>query len=309
MFKIKNRVPSALPSISELADFLEWKCLLSCCGEYSILEGAKSMSIQDDGFSNSIDDVDDRWLNSMNDALQEIDTRGRNCNGNYPFSTSSNRILCTDTTSYKYVVYRYLLLVTRLDMSDKNEKTQESGAEKLDGTLLFEELSSEVARNYLGGGRTKTYTMGTSKKGNFVDKTEDLLAKLSPNTVMRRPKDSTMREKDGGVDLVVWKDFSDKQDSKLICFGQCKTGTSWRDKSIVLPKTFCNMYMTSQPLLEPIPLLFVSETFKDNWEQQARKFGLLFDRCRIMDYLPIGIERTGLFQKIKIWSCKVMEKV
>ena len=51
--------------------------------------------------------------------------------------------------------------------------------------------------------------------------------------------------KDDKLDIVVWKSFADKNVSKLIGFGQCKTGMTWRnDNSLtqLSPSAFCKKF-------------------------------------------------------------------
>ncbi|MDY0084206.1 MAG: hypothetical protein RBR74_13565, partial [Ignavibacteriaceae bacterium] len=83
----------------------------------------------------------------------------------------------------------------------------------------------------------------------------------------------------------------------------CKTGTSWKDKLSELdPQTFCNTWFTSQPILLPVKMFFCAQYFHNEiWEGKAYTAGLIFDRFRIMDYLPSDIDNE-LIEEIKAWN-------
>ncbi len=75
---------------------------------------------------------------------------------------------------------------------------------------------------------------------------------------------------------------------KLIGFGQCKTGTSYKDYLTVLqPDRFIQKWMREPLVVPPVRMFFISEAlavtphgrFEDSIDA-----GLLFDRCRIVDF-------------------------
>lgn len=109
-------------------------------------------------------------------------------------------------------------------------------------------------------------------------------------------------EKDGQLDVVAWKDFTDHLPGKLILFGQCKTGTHYKDELAKLqPEAFCKKYMRSAPVVNPMRAFFVSESLSEtNWYNMSVDAGILFDRCRIIDFCDnVAPETLG---KIKAWT-------
>lgn len=89
---------------------------------------------------------------------------------------------------------------------------------------------------------------------------------------------------------------------KLIGVGQCKTGT-WYADDISAPRaeTFFDKWTTAPPLLEPLAMFFVAEAVsRDEWRNVVLDAGLLFDRCRIVDYR--GREDETLVGKIVSWT-------
>ncbi|HLP44674.1 MAG TPA: hypothetical protein VK469_01940 [Candidatus Kapabacteria bacterium] len=127
-----------------------------------------------------------------------------------------------------------------------------------------------------------------------------------------RNETSPYTNKDDDLDVVLWKSFSDNCPGKLIGFGQCKTGTYWKSQlKILQPFSFCSKWFSDMPPVLPIRLFFISESIlRNRWYENVAEGGVLFDRCRIMDYLPVKeIEEAPLFlSKIKTWNKMVVEK-
>ena len=109
---------------------------------------------------------------------------------------------------------------------------------------------------------------------------------------------------------MVWKPFSDKNPGKLIGFGQCKTGTHWKKELTILqPDSFCKKWFQEQPTVNPLRLFFISESIlRNKWYEHSTDGGILFDRCRIMDYLPIN-EPLPFLPKIKKWNTAIIKDI
>lgn len=281
-FKIPN-TPSMTASVQEFADYLELLCLVND-GEYSINDAQTKIDIiSDEDDQEAIINEDDALFDNLQLALEEIDRRGIACKGNYPFISDRNQISFLNAQDEPQkslsLIYKYLLLATRLNMLKRKIVND------VDGTLLFEEISAIAAKNHFGS-NADSYVFGTGAAGGFKEKVNILIEKIEEGDHAREPEFSTNDERDGGLDVVVWKPFADKSKGKLIGFGQCKTGTEWRKLvADLVPADFCKDYFSVQPTSTPIKLFFVCESFRENWETIGRKAGLLFDRCRVMEYL------------------------
>ncbi|MBQ0088497.1 MAG: hypothetical protein KBT27_04085 [Prevotellaceae bacterium] len=301
-YKIPD-TPVSSSTIYELADYLEFLCLLNG-SEYSIVNAMRQIDYISDEVDDNQEIEDNDLFDNLQDALSEIDRRSNACRGNYPFDTSQNGIKLKECDQKIKLIYIFLLLSTRLNMIDNKF------IDSIDGTALFEQLSSIVAGEYFGN-RSKNKVFGTGVSGGFREKVIDLIKEIGEGDDYYDPEYSTHDEKDGGVDVVVWKPFSDKYKGKLIGLGQCKTGTSWRNEIGRLdPEIFCASYLKRQPISKPVGMFFVAEIFQKNLETSSRKAGILFDRCRIMDYLP-EIERIpqDLLENIRHWVDGSMNKV
>ena len=233
-------------------------------------------------------------------AFQEIERRIEACDGGYPFDVDGNgnalHIIIQNAGNSKYIVYKYLLLATRLNMSNNHVHAN------IDGTLLFEELSAEAGRHYLGK-RAESLVFGTSASVlGFRAKVDDLCAKIREGNGYASRDDTTPNEKDGKLDVVLWKHFSDQLPGKFIAFGQCKTGTNYKNTLTQLqPDSFCRKWLQTPLSLPPSRMFFVAEALpRNDWYNAASDAGLLFDRCRIVDFCDDI--RQDVLEKITTWT-------
>ena len=92
-----------------------------------------------------------------------------------------------------------------------------------------------------------------------------------------------LNRQDDTLDLIAWKNFSDRLPSKVIIFGQCGAGRNWTGKLAGLqPEEWLRQWING--LVSPIPLKSFFTPYRVTptmWEFYARKAGILFDRCRI----------------------------
>ena len=133
MFKLPA-LPSPRADVHELADFAEllaWQNDSVSAREILAFLGRKG----DNEYNEGVDDEDDLNANALDDVMVEIDRRSKSCVGGYPFALDlKGTVLRHDPndTSERAVVYRYLLLSTRLNMTA--DKVQAN----IDGTGLLE---------------------------------------------------------------------------------------------------------------------------------------------------------------------------
>ena len=291
MFKWPDGVPTPKAPVYELADFAELVCWRD--GSASVTSLSRSLDRADENdYSDGVledeetldgDEQYHRARGGVGAAFIEIETRARACRSGYPFvvDRDGNTIhLAEDANDSKSIIYQYLLLATRLDMSRNRTHVG------IDGAHLFEELAAEISREYFGS-RAKSTVFGTaSGSADFPGKVNDLCNSLGEGDWFSDRTGKSSRQKDGNLDVVAWKSFTDGRAGKLIAFGQCKTGTNWRDDVAKLqPDVFCGKWFRTRPASMPIRMFFVSEAIHTNdWMDNALDAGLLFDRCRIIDF-------------------------
>lgn len=305
MYQLGN-VPSREDNLSEIADFIELKCLFST-GGISLESIRKAMAVESDELNfDGINDDDDKLYNRLDEVYAELERRKIECNNHYPF-TIRETLVEVDSNCPELIkdYYLYLLLATRANMRDDRFFT------RIDATLLFEQVSELVVKSYFGD-KAKTMIMGTSTGNAFRDKVTSLLRNLKMSGTFRSPVGSTGRQKDGKLDIVVWLPFTDERDSMFIGFGQCKTGTSWDDKLTELqPSSFFANYTNYTPIHIPSRLFFIADSIsiaQEKWEERARNAGILFDRRRIMEYLPYTQMPDDLTTSIRVWNASIIQK-
>lgn len=307
MYSLGN-VPGTKDHLSDIADFIELKCFTSVSHSCSLEEVRRIMSIEsDEQHFEGINDDDDTLYTRLGEVFNELKRRKDECANHYPFTVSDFLIELNPDCPYKIKdSYLYLLLATRANMRDDRLY----GNNK-DATLLFEQLSELVIKSYFGS-QAKTFLFGTSAGSNFQEKVENLLSALKTQERFRQPIGSNGRQKDGKLDLVVWIPFSDARDSMFIGFGQCKTGTSWDDKLTELqPSVFLDCYTSYRPIHAPSRIFFIADSIsiaQEKWEERAKMAGILFDRRRIMEFLPFDKIPNGLTNDMNEWSNFILRK-
>jgi hypothetical protein len=103
-------------------------------------------------------------------------------------------------------------------------------------------------------------------------------------------------QKDGKLDLAVWRSFPDGRQGKLLGFAQCATGRNWPSKLTEMqPRNFCVKWMHEYPAVDPVRLFFLPFRIeRQRWYDDSVEGGLLFDRCRIAAHaarLPDNLRR------------------
>lgn len=297
MFKLPNGIPTLRTSAQDWADYAEWSAIIK--GQISLLDLIKpSLLLSDEEVVNGVEDDTDNYLIKVDEISEEIIQRIKLADKLYPFLLQNKgyNLIYKPESHTSSVLYPYLLMATRSNMG--KDRIQAS----IDGALLFESLCSLVAKNYFGE-RADVDVLGTSRNEvkNFRDKLREVIRKIGEGGNVH--ENEGYRPQDDKVDVIVWKGFRDQQPSKIIAFGQCKTGTSWVDNLSELDTVaFCKNWFSIQPVLTPLRMFFTAQYFpRDLFRVRANTAGLVFDRFRILDYLPDRIEQE-ILEKMEAWA-------
>ena len=312
MFKLPNQLPSRHAGVHELADFAEVMCCLD--GQISLQGLSRYLVRMDDNDINEgCDDTEDIIHEKMDDVIFEMQRREEACAGGYPFTWKLSRnggviVFNADERScIDAAVYVYLLLGTRLKMD--RDRTHAG----IDGTNLLEHLAEHVVGAFLGP-KSKSFTFGTAAGGSFQDRVNALCRELGEGGRLREEEAKTAaRAQDGGLDTVAWIPFADRQTGKLVVFGQCKTGTGWREHATRLqPRDFVDRWLTDPILVEPVRAHFVAEAISpEEWRRLSISAGLLFDRCRLVEYgahlpEPVLADLAAWTSAARTWVAKAI---
>lgn len=309
--------PTSWNNQCEVMDYLEIRCITDGKGEYSTMSAFKAATIIDDEESDSFEDAlidyDDRIYDLISETVNyELDYRHEKSGGKYPFSTDGDSItLNDDVVTYVRDVYIFLLLCTRLRMGGEGCNRVHNG---FDGTQLFEQLCAKVLQNYFGE-HSLSFVFGTGADDDnqsFKAKLKELLKHIGEKNNCIAT-DINNKQKDGGVDVVLYIPFADGREGKLIAFAQCKTGHGWREKvSANNSQVFMRKFLGQSPTFTPVNVFMVAESFNDRWrDYQLNSNGVLFDRSRIMEFLPdmTTAENRDLYEKIIQWKDAAIKSV
>ena len=228
----------------------------------------------------------------------EVERRIRSCGRNYPFELDERGVLQARQLADSSV-YVFLLLLTI-----RSFQTVPQGERK-----LFEQISTEVAATYLGGGTNVLrvcFGFPREDGSGFVQSLHSLCEEMGEGSVNPDAR-GISTQNDGGVDLVAVKRFPDRKMGQLTMFAQCATGRHWMDKlSDLQPRTFMKLWMAEQLAVDPIKAFFVPVTIEENrWRRVAMAAGIPFDRTRIA-YHAAGLP-SALIEELRDRNVRFLE--
>jgi hypothetical protein len=272
--------------IVEAADLAEVTTLFQADGNVSREDLARSLyrrsSVSEDKARRVAEDA----FNELSDRLTSCGASGGLLN-RYPFRMTPDGTLLSLRRPFRPgsnfgLVYWFLLLVTRADMSSRARTLDDT-----DPTKVFEQLCAEVLRNFWGGESNYSGAMivGTGSTTQFRMKIDELCTNIGEGNGWKIGALSPGGG-DAKLDLAAWRGFADRRQGSLIGFAQCKTGIHWKDHLTKLrPETFCRRFFQQVPTVVPVRLYMVpNRIVSHRWEEHSMDGGLLLDRCRILQY-------------------------
>ncbi len=307
--------------LSDIADFAELQCLITSSGVLSKQDLERALNKADD--PDSVEGIEDESSGSVShrteEAFAELGRREDDCGpGGYPFQLQDDVLSLHEEcwSQPLHAQYLFLLVATRNNM--KNGRLAEVAGNQVDGAGLFEHLSSQVARTYLGSSdgdvRSGARVIGTSRRASQSNTTayEAVITELCDalgegGGYKGRP--DTGKPQDDGLDIVAWRSFTDRRAGKLILFGQCKTGNTWDESHIerLNPRSLLSMRTADARVsVEPLPSFFCAKCIQSLWAKFISHGRLIFDRCRIVDYAD-GVE-DALVADCAEWARAVLAR-
>lgn len=297
MFKLpaKPSVGAEAHELADLAELMAWANKSVSAREILALLGREGENDRNDG----CEDDDDRNADAFDEVANEFEYRRIACAGRYPFSLdkTGNVLSYAPVDDLSSWLYGYLLLSTRLNMKDNRTHAG------IDGTTILEEISAISLQQYLGPERTKALVFGTAagSKG-FSGRVTALCKQLGEGFRYKNNHNQPNTAKDDKLDAVAWLPLADQKASKVIIFGQCKTGTAWTDPLCHLrPETFIKKWIETPFVFDPLRAYCISESAnRARWSGYAIDGGLLFDRCRLVDCCDTM--EVPLYNQMVKWS-------
>ncbi len=286
------RLPDDPTDPLKLADWLELDAILA--DDHTSSRGDLERALRRAAL---VELSDDEAIERMTlETFEELDQRVKAAEDAYPFSLD-NGTLKVKSKWVNYPAYTFCLCLSHIELQQDHRAPR-----------LFEKLSCLAAKGYLRGEALGFGSPRTELPASFPDAVTELCQLLGEGESYR--DQPSLSAKDDKLDLVAWKDFADKNSSKVLMFGQCATGKHWSGKLNELqPRVFWDNWM-QKPLVSPEPLrsFFIPYRVETaRWENYARQGGVFFDRCRIAS-LAHGQEQS-VYDGHVAWIKNVLENV
>lgn len=250
-----------------LADWLELSAIIS--PDYNTSRGDLESVLRRYSFAELHDSV--AIEEKIIEVFDELDQRSKAALEAYPFELSYRGVLQLKSDNWQnFPVYIFCLCLSYFG-TDHNEPRK-----------LFEQVSCLAAKSYLQGSAVGFGFPRTELPSSFPEAVTEICNLIGEGGAYNNQP--SLNRKDAKLDLVAWKDFSDKSPSKLLMFGQCASGWDWEGKLEELqPRTFWDNWIQYPHVSpEPVRSFFIPHRVERNkWELVARSSGVLFDRCRV----------------------------
>jgi hypothetical protein len=168
---------------------------------------------------------------------------------------------------------------------------------------VFERLAAAAIKNYLQG---KVFVFGwpvlQDVQADIALRVKDV-ATATREIFIEAPGE---RYKDRGVDVIGWRPFEEHatgehRSSQIVILAQCAAGKNWRQKTSQLPFRAWNQYVhwACEPLRGfAVPCVIPAELWHDISSESE---GILFDRIRIVNLVPGGVEDQELNGHLAEW--------
>jgi len=170
---------------------------------------------------------------------------------------------------------------------------------------VFQICATIAAAGYMTG---DAYWFGHPRpdKTSLLDAIKHLTGLLKQGTAAgQAPLGETKFAKDGGVDVVAWRDHHDGRPAKTILYGQCASGMNWEGKPVGPKVNRLDSYYTLSPskhwlpaILSPFPLYMDKENahrltdeaaIRGFYRQVEAEMGVIIDRLRIVRWAMVAL--------------------
>ncbi len=272
-----------------LADWLELHALSA--GDSNVSVGDLERVL-----SREASDTSDREApyRQAREAVGEITQRATAAGNAYPFTLSGNLITARPNAQIDHEPYVFMLCLSYFGWTAKKNSTYKP-------RRWFEELSQIAANAYLPGESALLSPPRKVLPASFRGAIDRLcvLAKegggWKPQPIGWNRKGVGLAPQDDAVDVIAWRHFPDQLPGKLLLFAQCASGDNWTTKLNELqPIPFCSQWMRDPPPSMVLKAMFIPHRVsRERWDYSTRQAGILFDRTRIANLIPVGTALPG----------------
>ena len=258
------------------------------------------------------DIIDQGIENALAAIYDEINTRATTLQSAYPFVVEFGKRSLKISVAAKpddpliangHTVYHACLLMSALRSGLIDAKAAGIQTDPVIGNL-FQICATVAAAGYVGG---DAYWFGHPRPDQtpLLDAVKTLASHLQAVSSPYRPPGETKFAKDGGIDVVAWRDHRDGRPAKLILYGQCASGLNWESKPVQQKVHRLDSYYIRPPsknwlpaLLVPFPIYMDKENSNELRTEEARishyriiesEMGIIIDRLRIVCWFIEGL--------------------
>lgn len=279
-----------------------------------ILEDRAAVAIEgEQGFPADDPDILDPATEQALDAVfEEIATRRRVLDEAYPFDVRigkrSLRLSVSATSPNTLINQARAIYIACLYMTGLRGGLIDAKAAQLradpDMGNAFQICATIAAAGYMSG---DAYWFGHPRPDQtpFMDAIQKVAALLNGTAAPAPPPGETLYAKDGGIDVIAWRDHHDGRPAKLIMYGQCASGMDWVGKPVSGYVNRMDSYYSLTPskhwipaLLTPFPLysekenshrLRTEEAMRGFYRQNEAMMGVIIDRLRLVRWCMEGL--------------------
>lgn len=323
MTEILN-APDVKDSYTISADWLEILCLLrndhratdaDIAHSHEILDDRAApppADIEVDGLDPDI--VDAEFERALDALFNELGTRADALGALYPFtlSVAPRRLQLTladesqdDAVRNGRSIYIACLIMSAIRSGVIGARTAGIQIDPIMGNI-FQICATLAAAGYLRG---DAYWFGHPRPDEtpMLDAIRELTRLIGSGKAKNaRPAGEAVFAKDGGIDVVAWRDHHDGRPAKIILYGQCASGMNWDGKPVSKKVDRLDGYYDTRiskhwtpALFTPFPLYMSKESSYRLWTDEDRigfylaheaEMGVIIDRLRIVNW---SVEALG----------------
>ncbi len=189
-----------------------------------------------------------------------------------------------DTENVKVRKYLHKFLVSK-------SNTGGEGASSDGSAELFEKISANAVKNYLGEGAS-IIMVGEGRQQLRVSVLKEITEKLNEKTGVYH--DLPTRAKDDGVDFIIYKALDKRDIGNLIILGQATVGKHFNDKKPINDRWLKQYISFSvQPPTTLLSIVTYLESDKLRRVHSDFCYSIVFDRGRIIKYFDTTDENLN----------------
>ena len=339
--------PSPGDTRSAIADWLELQALESSRGRATRATILKVLDFSEDEAAEEpqIDheDVDEGILEEdrlavVTAAFEELEYRQDALGSAYPFSVDGKRLMLDrkfelSIATPGQVVYLFCLLASTIREKKLHPVTAFGDAEKKIADA-FQICACLAAGGYINGD-VASFGFPRATGNGFLPALRETFKRFGVGEVRTSIPDGLPTSlKDGGIDVISWRDHPDGMPGKIYLLGQCASGQNWESKSVIeFVQQLHSSWFTQAPAAHSLPAMFIPFTFhRDMVEERAgvfltavknaywykeMRFGIIFDRLRIAYFAQIcmrggeeirnRVDGVDRFSTVEEWVTQAMQ--